>query len=182
MATSTKLTDRTIELAKQQAQIADTAEDLRRALAVLLPAETGVAQDTAARVLSIGLATLKRYQTRMHRQAHGRVPACKPRGGRHNQTVTLEFERQYFSEWVERAKQGGVVVVKQLREQMQQRAGRRIPLYTLYRMLARHGWRKVEPDTRHPQSDPMAQAAFKKNSGAGWLPPIEAIGNGSLSA
>lgn len=182
MATSTKLTDRTIELAKQQAQTAETAGDLRRALAVLLPAETGVSQDTAARVLSIGLATLKRYQMRMHRQAHGRGPACTPRGGRHNQTVTLEFERQYFGEWVERAKQGGVVVVKQMREHMQQRAGKRIPLYTLYRMLARHGWRKVEPDTRHPHSDPAAQAAFKKTSGAFWLPPIEAIGTGSLSA
>jgi hypothetical protein len=30
-------------------------------------------------------------------------------------------------------------------------------------MLARHDWRKVAPDTRHPKSDPQAQQDWKKN-------------------
>ena len=32
----------------------------------------------------------------------------------------------------------------------------------VYRMLARHGWRKVAPDTRHPKSDPLVQEEWKK--------------------
>jgi hypothetical protein len=32
---------------------------------------------------------------------------------------------------------------------------------TVYRLLDRHGWRKVTPRPRHPKADPAAQAAFK---------------------
>jgi transposase len=33
---------------------------------------------------------------------------------------------------------------------------------TIYRLLERHGWRKVMPRPRHPKADVAAQAAFKK--------------------
>jgi hypothetical protein len=42
---------------------------------------------------------------------------------------------------------------------------------TTYRLLARHGWRKVQPDTKHPKSDPALQDEFKKNFLKQWLPP-----------
>ena len=29
-------------------------------------------------------------------------------------------------------------------------------------LLARHGWRKVQPDTKHPKSDPALPDDFKK--------------------
>jgi hypothetical protein len=32
----------------------------------------------------------------------------------------------------------------------------------VYRLLERHGWRKVAPDTHHPKSDPAAQEEWKK--------------------
>jgi hypothetical protein len=35
---------------------------------------------------------------------------------------------------------------------------------TIYRLLARHGWRKVMPRPQHPGRDPAAQAAFKGGS------------------
>ncbi len=40
--------------------------------------------------------------------------------------------------------------------------GPRIALSTLYRVLARHGWRKLAPDTAHPKGDPLQRDAFKK--------------------
>jgi Winged helix-turn helix len=41
-------------------------------------------------------------------------------------------------------------------------------LSSVYRMLARHGWRKLAPDTRHPDGDPQAREDWKKNSAARW--------------
>jgi transposase len=73
------------------------------------------------------------------------------------------------------ARRRGVVVVSDLREAIQRQAGKKVRLSTVYRMLARHGWRKVAPDTRHPKSDPAAQEAYKKNSRGWWQPPNEAI-------
>ena len=40
--------------------------------------------------------------------------------------------------------------------------GRKVPKSKVYRMLARHGWRKVMPRPRHPKTDAAIQAEFKK--------------------
>jgi transposase len=130
-----------------------------------------------AQVLGIGLATLKRYQTGAFLEVHKKRLQRRQRGGRHNETISLDVERDFLGQWAQQASEGGVVVVQQLREALQRRVGAKIPLYTMYRMLARHGWRKVAPDTRHPKSDPAAQEAYKKSSHACWLPPSERIGN-----
>ena len=39
--------------------------------------------------------------------------------------------------------------------------GRRMALSTTYNLLHRHGWRKLAPDKRYPQSDPVIQEARK---------------------
>jgi len=177
MAKPTKLSDKTIRRARQQVETAQTAEDVKRALCVLLPAQLGITQPRVAQVLGVGVATVKRYQAALFLEAHEKRPQHQPRGGRHNETITVDVEREFLGEWTRQASEGGVVVVSRLREALQRRVGRKIPLYTMYRMLARYGWRKVAPDTRHPKSDPAAQAAYKKNSRGYWLPPSEAIDN-----
>lgn len=177
MAKPTKLSKKTIEMARQQVETAQTAEDAKRALCVLLPAELGITQSRVAQVLSLGVATVKRYQTALFLAAHERRAQHLPRGGRRHETVTMEVEREFLRQWSQHAAEGGVVVVGQLREALQRCVGRKIPLCTMYRMLARHGWRKVTPDTKHPKSDPAAQEAYKKNSRGYWLPPSEATGN-----
>jgi winged helix-turn-helix protein len=40
---------------------------------------------------------------------------------------------------------------------------------TIYRLLRRHGWRKVQPRPRHPKADIAAQEVFKKT----WQPPFK---------
>lgn len=171
MAKPQRLTEETIAYARQQVQVAQGSEALRKALSILLPAELGITQTRAADLLGIGVATVKRYQVFIQRQAHGRITTTGARGGRHNETIPLDLEQAFLADWTHQAAHGEVVLVKQLRQDLQRRVGRRIPLYTVYRMLARHGWRKVAPDTKHPKGDPAAQAAFKKTSAPAWLPP-----------
>ena len=52
--------------------------------------------------------------------------------------------------------------VSRIKAAYEQALGRKVPKSTVYRMLARHGWRKVVPRPRHPKSDAATQAAFKK--------------------
>ena len=63
---------------------------------------------------------------------------------------------------------GGMLVVGPLRAALAQRLARPVTHSVVYRLLARHGWRKVAPDTRHPKSDPAAQERWKKNSPMYW--------------
>lgn len=175
MAKPQRLTEETVAYARQQVQVAQDAESLRKALAILLPAELGISQGRTADLLGIGVATVKRYQAFLQRQARGEEPP-PGRGGRHNETIPLQLERAFLADWTHQAAHGEIVLVKQLRQDLQRRVGHRIPLYTLYRMLARHGWRKVAPDTKHPKGDPAAQEGFKKTSAHGWLPSGAAMG------
>jgi transposase len=61
-----------------------------------------------------------------------------------------------------------MLVVSSLRAAFAQSVGRPVAATVVYRMLERHGWRKVAPDTRHPQADPKTQEDWKKNSRKYW--------------
>jgi hypothetical protein len=82
--------------------------------------------------------------------------------------VTLAREAQILDEVLEGAMRGGVIVVPPLKEKVEERLGKPMALSTLYRMLARHGWRKLAPDTAHPQGDAAVREDWKKNSRGSW--------------
>ena len=91
-------------------------------------------------------------------------------GGRRQALLSVEHEAQFLAPWAEQAKQAGVLVLSPIRAALAQRLGRPVAASVVWRLLARHGWRKVAPDTRHPKSDLVAQQAWKKNSPKRWLP------------
>ena len=158
--------------ARQAAAQATTVQELRAAQAVLLPAESGATLTQTAAVLGVGRATVARLQARFRHAAPraARNPARGGWGGRRNALLSREAETAFLAPWLEQAKAGGVLVVSPLRAALAQKLGQPIKPSVVYRLLARHGWRKVAPDTRHPKSDPAAQADWKKNSRKNWRP------------
>jgi len=74
------------------------------------------------------------------------------------------------SPWAEKAQAGGVLVLSPIRAALAQRLGRKVPTSIVYLFLARHGWRKVAPDTRHPKNDPQIQEDWKNNYRKIWRP------------
>ena len=84
--------------------------------------------------------------------------------------MSLAQEREFLEPWEKQAKEGGVLVLSPMRAALAQQLGRKVNRSVVWRLLARHGWRKVAPDTRHPKSDPQVQEAWKKNSRRIWRP------------
>lgn len=149
---------------------ATALEDLRCAQAVLLPAMfDATLQDTAA-ALGVGRATVGRLQARLRRRLAKPIEAQPKWGGRRHASMSVEQERRFLAPWAKLTDEGGVLVVSRLRAALAQELGRPVAASVVYRMLARHGWRKVAPDTRHPKSDPLAQEEWKKNSPKRWQP------------
>jgi transposase len=91
-------------------------------------------------------------------------------GGRRHSLLTPEEEGAFLKPWLESAAAGNLVVVSPIRAALAQRLGQPVKPSVIYRLLARHGWRKVAPDTRHPKSQPEVQEAWKKNSQMCWKP------------
>src|SRR6266511_5991694 len=85
-------------------------------------------------------------------------------GGRRNEYLSKDEEAAFLAPFLDRAAQGEIVTAKTIRQAFEQRVGHAVDESTIYRLLQRHQWRKVMPRPYHPESDPDAQATFKKTS------------------
>jgi Winged helix-turn helix len=82
---------------------------------------------------------------------------------RNRAKATLEQEAAALDKVMHDASQGGVVIIARLRPLIEQALGKTMALSGVYRMLHRHHWRKLAPDTQHPKGEPEARHAWKKN-------------------
>ena len=160
-------TGEVIAKARRLRDQAKTAMELRKALSVLM-VEGGLNADKTSEILGISERTVFRNQSNIR----NRVESVRNTwGGRRRYTMTIEEESEFLRDWEERAIEGRVLSVPPIHAALAEKIGRSIPMSTTYRLLARHGWRKVEPDTKHPKSDPGIQEEYKKNSLRLWRPP-----------
>jgi transposase len=161
---------RVVEHAKGLATRAQTIEDLRCAQAVLLPALLNATLEQTAAVLGMGRASVGRYQAKVRRRLTHPAQLDAQWGGRRRAAMSLQQEREFLEPWAEQSADGGMLIIAPLRAALAQRLGRSVTHSVVYRLLARHDWRKVAPDTRHPKSDPSVQEEWKKNSQKCWQP------------
>jgi transposase len=168
MARPSIISDDMVKVARQLVKQADTARQLRTGLSVIIPEVCGVTNATTCQVLGVGVATVVRMQKQIRDQVAGRATGKGSWGGRRRQHLTIEEEARFLEPWIEKAEAGGVLVVPPIHEALERRLGCRVASSTVYRILARHGWRKVTPDTCHPKHDAGAQEEFKKNSPKRW--------------
>lgn len=158
-----------LQCAKHLRDQAVDVRDYKKALSVILVAELGLDANQTAEVLGLSRRTIFRNRDDICNQ--DAVPK-QSWGGRRHCLLSIEEERQFLAPWAEAATTGGVLTVPPIHAALSELLGHDIPITTTYRLLARHGWRKVQPDTKHPKSDPVAQEEFKKNFPKGWLPPV----------
>lgn len=152
---------------------ARSVQELRAGQSILLPATLGITLEQTAAMLGVSRASAARLQKRFRESSTERPRADPPKatwGGRRRALMSDPEEQDFLAPWVEKAAGGGLLVVSPLRAALAQKLGRKVAASVIYRMLARHGWRKVAPDTRHPKSDPQVQEAWKKNFRKRWLP------------
>ena len=143
---------------------AKSVEQLRQAQAVVLPLRYGLSLSQTAEALGVSAGWASHLRNAFlegHSVGDGSLPT---RGGRHRENFTREREAELLKPFIEKAALGGILVVGQLKPILEKARGEPMALSSVYNLLHRHGWRKLAPDKRHPQSDPAAQEAFKKNS------------------
>ena len=86
------------------------------------------------------------------------------RGGRRRAYLSLEEEKELLKKFEPEAITGRIATVAEIKAEFERRVGREASRSTVYRLLARHGWRKVAPRPCHVEKDVEKQETFKKNS------------------
>jgi transposase len=86
------------------------------------------------------------------------------RGGRYRENLTIAQEQELLKPFEEECKSGSIVVAGRIKKAYEEKVGREVAESTIYRMLKRHGFRKITPYRRHKKADKEEQETFKKTS------------------
>jgi transposase len=112
--------------------------------------DTGVSVTTVRRVISsynrLGLAAIE-------------TPG---KGGRRHEYMSLEQERSFLQPFFARAAHGEIATTEEIQRAFEAEVKHEVHISSIYRLLDRHGWRKLVPRPRHPKANPEEQTAFKK--------------------
>jgi transposase len=156
----------TVARLAERLKMAASRSEYQRIQCVLIRATLGSSATEIAQLLGWSTATVHVMHSRWAREGEAIFEVGR-RGGRRHQYLTQEQETALLAPFVERAEAGGMLAVADIQQAYQERTGRAVARSTVYRLLERHGWRKVVPRPRHPKADVAAQAAFKKTSPRG---------------
>jgi transposase len=170
MARPRRIDEELVRKAQQAINSPKDMTELRCAQAVLLPAVMGTTLEQTAALLGVSRASIPRLQARFRQSMQTERPPPRNWGGRRRELMTFDEEKKFLEPWAQQAKDGGILVVSVIRAALAQHLGRSVKASIVYRLLERHGWRKVAPDTHHPKSDPAAQEEWQKNSRKHWQP------------
>jgi transposase len=157
-----------VELALEAAHKAKEPDLLRMAQTVIIPTVLEVSDSTTAQIIGRSRATVVRLRKKFCELCAGQRSQERNWGGRRYGYMTIEQEREFLSQFLDQASDGGILVVSKIKRALETLVGRKIAKTTVYRMLDRHDWRTIIPRPRHPKSNTEAQEGFKKtpeNSG-----------------
>lgn len=87
---------------------------------------------------------------------------AKGKGQRQKAKLTLEEEGKFLKPFFEKAEKGHIATAEEIHEALNQHLGQSVHESTVYRLLNRHGWRKIVPRPTHPKTDKEKQEEFKK--------------------
>jgi hypothetical protein len=158
-----------LESARRAVREAKTVDELRAAQSVLLPLEFGLSLEQTG--IAIGRSA---GRTCVIRNSYCRIasnleqPSRAKTDLRNRAYLTMEEEAALIDAVFTGANQGSVLVVPPLHQAICDQLGRTIALSSVYRLLNRHGWRKVSPDTEHPKGNAQVRENWKKNSRTHW--------------
>src|SRR5688572_3848787 len=140
---------------------APSKDAYQRRLAVWLTRREHLPAERVGELLQVRRETVTRWLGRYDREGPQGLGG-PGRGGRRWGLLTPEGEASLLADLRERAERGDVLTAEQSRHVVCEQTGAEVSPQMVYRLLARHGWRKLAPRPRHPKADPQAQAAYKK--------------------
>jgi len=160
---------------------AKSVTELRQAQALILPLEYGFSIAQVAAVIGTSRGWACQLRIRFIRNAENPEQTAPQRGGRRRENMSIEEEKIFLAPFLDKAVKGGILVVGEIHNALEQYLGRKVALASAYNLLHRHNWRKLVPDKRNVEADIQAQEEWKKNFPV-TLPKSKKSGTGPASS
>jgi len=121
----------------------------------------GMTQPEIADVTGTSLSTVNRaHMAYDHEGLKGLK--VKPCGGRKRENMTWDEETKLLDQFTKAAGVGELLTIHDMKKAYEEKIGHPTGTNTIYKLLARHGWRKLMPRPHHPDRKEEAQKRFKK--------------------
>lgn len=136
---------------------------VRRWLILLHAQESPSTAEEIAKRLGVGKQTVSNLVSSYNRYG---VKAIEVSGRGQRQRAYLSFEKEsvFLEPFKRRAESGKIASVLEIHRALEKHLGKTVHSSTVYRLLKRHGWRKIVPRPMHVRANAKAQEAFKKTS------------------
>lgn len=144
-------------------QAKDVAEQ-RRIQAILMRASEALPPAKNAELTGLSIHSVRVIHSRFLREGESCLVGRPGRGGRRHALLSEPQATALLAAHTQDAMQGRVVVANVFKRDYERLVGHKVATASVYRLLAKAGWRKVAPRPSHPKKDPAAEAAFKKTS------------------
>jgi len=151
-----------VDLAKERLRSSDSAREIRVCLALILPTEHGMSIKDTAKLLGRSIRWVS--QARKSFIEQGLSTVSENYGGRRRANMSISEEEGFLDSFKDKARSGGILKVSEIHAEIEKALSRKVHLSAVYKLLHRHGWRKLAPRKRNTKSDPLVQEAWKKNS------------------
>ena len=76
----------------------------------------------------------------------------------------MEQERGFLQPFFAQAQRGEMATAEQIHQAFEAEVKQKVHISSIYRLLDRHGWRKLVPRPRHPKANAGEQDAFQKKT------------------
>jgi transposase len=82
--------------------------------------------------------------------------------------MTFAQEAEFLKQFEEMAENGQLVTVGPILEKYEEATGKKSNTTSIYRLLKRHGWRKLKPRRKHPKAASTEEQSRKKKLKLSW--------------
>jgi len=151
----------TVEQVKEKMKEAKDPRQLQRWQIVYIALIQPRKAEEIAICVGVSKSLVQKMISRYNREGIQAIE-IKSCGGRYHEYLTKEEEKRFLAPFFQQAERGHLTTTREIHLAYEERIGHQIHETTIYRLLERHGWRKLQPRSRHPKADSQAQEAFKK--------------------
>ena len=153
----------TIEQVKEKMKEAKDPRELQRWHIVYTALIQPRSAEEIAKCVGVSKSLVHKIIARYNREGIQSIK-IKTGGGRYYEYLTKEEEKQFLAPFFQLAEKGELTTTREIHLAYEKQLGHSVHKTTIYRLLERHGWRKIVPRSRHPKADISAQETCKKTS------------------
>lgn len=161
---------------RKRKQVAGNIEEVKKAMddtgskrefqklqsVYLADAQPKLSAEGIANIVQLSAYSVKMIHSNFRK--YGMDSIRDKRGGRYRENMTLVEEAEFLEPFIEKGKTGALAVAGEIKRAYEAKVGKKVAESTIYRLLNRHGFRKIVPYKRHTKANVEKQEAFKKTS------------------